>query len=165
MSDIFNQLITDRKNDTVYYNVSDLNRVEEAVKELSYLLTAEGYYINADAKTNWAVTDFPYIEEMERYLNNVKKCERQFVKTNIPLPITMENLGYNDANNIEKVLQLLHSYLELLKAGYKHSGTCASAQTVLPQNVYYMGRTWAEMDALGWTWDVWDTKTWFTLLY
>lgn len=57
MSDIFETLITDRKDINCYYNISDLNRVEEAVKQLAERMTNEGYYVTAKPKKATVIND------------------------------------------------------------------------------------------------------------
>ena len=57
MSDIFDTLITNRPDINTYYNISDLNRVEEAVKQLAQRMTNEGYYVTPKAKTLTAIAE------------------------------------------------------------------------------------------------------------
>ena len=80
------------------YNYSDLNRVERAVEEISDVAG-----LGLTTRTNWAMWDIPTASEMARYLNNVKAV-REFCGSDIPLPSTMNNLDYEGANNIEKIL-------------------------------------------------------------
>lgn len=80
------------------YNYTDLNRVENAVKELS-----EKLGLTLTTKTDWAMWDIPRSSDMERYLANVKAI-REYIGSSTELPDSMDNLTYTDANNIEKIL-------------------------------------------------------------
>lgn len=167
----FPALISDRTKSDVdngtdkgHYNYSDLNRVETATRYLADILTESGYIVTITTKDDWTMQDIPYEEQMQRYLNNVKLCVTQFCNTGIPLPYSMSKIDYIDANNIEKTLEVLNEFINHMIADYRHCGTLNSNQHVLPQNVF-LGRTWAELDAMNWDWATWNTKTWFSLLY
>lgn len=127
-------LITDRTyNDVIlgtdkgYYNYTDLNRVEEATAELAQLLTAQGYYTTVEPynkSTGWETQDIPTVQQMTRYLNNVKLCVKQFnAATGIELPESMELLDYIGANNIEKVLLKINELLNYMIEVLRYSGT------------------------------------------
>lgn len=80
------------------YNYSDLNRVERAVAELS-----EINGLGLVTKTDWTMWDIPTASDMQRYLDNVKAI-RDFSGSTILLPNTLDNLTYETANDIEKIL-------------------------------------------------------------
>ena len=83
------------------YNATDLNRVENAVKELSDYLK-----LGLVTKTDWSISDIPTREEMTRYLNNIKKVARA-LKGGFTLPESMDYLTYQGANDIEKTVEQL----------------------------------------------------------
>lgn len=88
------------------YNATDLNRVESAVQYIANRLPIAGKSLNLDVKTLWEIKDVPIRSEMERYLGNVRKLREIFV---VPdgtpdVPIDMNRLTYEEANNIEKIL-------------------------------------------------------------
>lgn len=90
------------------YNYTDLNRVEEAVRELAAELG-----LNLVTKTNWTRWDIPVVSEMERYLGNVAAI-RDACPGDVEfptLPVSMSGLTYQGANNIEKVLLLVYEEL------------------------------------------------------
>lgn len=89
------------------YNYSDLNRVERAVAEISDIV---GF--GFETKTDWRMWDIPKATDMERYLHNIRVIRDAFT-IDIELPATMDNLTYNEANNIEKIL--LTAYEEVTK--------------------------------------------------
>lgn len=80
------------------YNYSDLNRVERAVAEISDIED-----LGLVTKTNWTMWDVPTSSDMNRYLGNIGVL-RVHYSSNIPLPDSMENLTYETANNIEKII-------------------------------------------------------------
>ena len=117
-------MVTDRADGNIYYNYSDLNRVEAKTAEVAKLLTAQGYVTTVDVKTDWKITDFPTQTEMNRYLGNVKKCVNNFCQMpGVTLPDTMDRLDYIGANNIEKTLVGIEKLLEYMLAVMRYSGT------------------------------------------
>ena len=80
------------------YNYSDLNRVERAVEEISDLVG-----LNLITKTDWRMWDVPTVTQMARYINNVGAIKNRF-GIDIVLPTSMNNLTFESANNIEKIL-------------------------------------------------------------
>ena len=90
------------------YNYTDLNRVEEAVRELAAELG-----LNLVTKTNWTRWDIPVANEMERYLGNVAAI-RDACPGDVEfptLPSSMNKLTYVGANSIEQVLRLVDEEL------------------------------------------------------
>ena len=117
-------MVTNRADGNTHYNYSDLNRVEAKTAEVAELLTAQGYVTTVVVKTDWSMTDFPIQTEMNRYLENVKKCVNNFCQMpGITLPDTMDRLDYIGANNIEKTLVGIEKLLEYMLAVMRYSGT------------------------------------------
>ena len=87
------------------YNYSDLNRVERAVKEIS---DSEG--LGLTTITNWTMWSIPSKAEMNRYLGNIVAIKDHFGIA-ISLPTSMENLTYENANNIELILSAAYELL------------------------------------------------------
>lgn len=85
------------------YNYSDLNRVELAVAELSDILG-----LGLVTKTNWTMWDIPTSSDMGRYLSNIKAI-RDYYSIENEIPSSMNNLTYEGANNIEKILLAAYS--------------------------------------------------------
>lgn len=83
------------------YNYSDLNRVERAVAEIS---DRDG--LNLATKTDWSVWDKPTELDMSRYLGNITLIRSRLVDDEgVPAaPASMWNLTYEQANNIELIL-------------------------------------------------------------
>jgi hypothetical protein len=90
------------------YNYTDLNRVETVVKVL-----ASRIGLTLTTKTDWGFWDIPSQSQMERYLGNVVAI-RDVCPGGLgfpPLPDSMNHLTYEDANNIEKVLEIAYQYI------------------------------------------------------
>ena len=120
MSTILNTLIFDRTvddliNDTdkAYIAYTDLNRVEEACKQLANLF---GISINTKV---WSIKDFRTESEMNRLLENIKKV-REVYYTKISTPQTPVKITYDSiyqANDIEKILKDLGDMYESTLSG------------------------------------------------
>ena len=120
MSTILNTLIFDRTvddliNDTdkAYIAYTDLNRVEEACKQLANLF---GISINTKV---WSIEDFRTESDMNRLLENIKKV-REVYYTKISTPQTPVKITYDSiyqANDIEKILKDLGDMYESTLSG------------------------------------------------
>lgn len=90
------------------YNYSDLNRVERAVAEIS-----ERAGLGLETKTNWTMWEIPSESDMSRYLGNITVIRNRFASVaNIPeAPTTMNNFTYEQANNIELILNAAYESL------------------------------------------------------
>lgn len=126
----FNMLIMDRTGFDVaqgtskgFYNVVDVNRVEEAVEELSTTLAEAGYPVGAVTKTNWSKTDFPTENEMQRFLLNIQLLQSRFYSSAVETPASMKWLGYEGANNIEQILFDVEEMRKKMIEAYRYCGT------------------------------------------
>lgn len=113
------------------YNYIDLNRVEEWCKYLSDLLNSYGYVNLINEKTDWNVNDIQTVEQMARYLNNVKILMETFIlKKDTPkLPDTINKLTYSQANDIEKILYDINELIDKMEAIFRYSGTFYSGES------------------------------------
>ena len=93
------------------YNVSDLNRVGAAVEYLANLLNTYGYTVVTHAKITYIEIDTPSLTQMTNYLSDVKAIKEKMNGTQ-EMPETMNNLSYEDANNIEKVLYQINNFIQ-----------------------------------------------------
>ena len=145
-------LVTDRTNDDVIsrnekgtYNAKTLNRVENATRYICDILSECGYYTTLNIKNNWKEdkesnyivgedrkANWNTIEQMDRYLNNVKKCVSQFavMKDTESLPETINYLNYKGANIIEKSLQDIEVLVGNMKKEYRYAGTFFSGRSI-----------------------------------
>lgn len=117
----------------------------------------------------WIESDVPTVSQMQQYLSNVNALrETLVVFQSTPLtPETMEKLTTEKANNIEQILVDIEQLIRWMIAGYVRSSAPSfySGSSPLPTENVDKGRTWAELDALGYTWEQVDNMTWFQLLY
>ena len=89
------------------YTHNDLNRVENAVKNVVELLKKIGIDApHMTIKTDWTYRDRLTDSDIERYFSNISTLRGLFeVYDNIPkAPTVNDKLDFNIANNIEKIL-------------------------------------------------------------
>ena len=122
------------RTSAVNYGVADFNRVEYAVEAMADAISNEGYYFFPTVNTNWTTgstwTVTPSLENMSRYLSNVVAIRDTFpAMTDYELPITMEYIDYNDANNIEKILKEIYPYVVIMINNYRRCNTFRCGQS------------------------------------
>lgn len=115
------------------YNVSDLNRVESAVKLLAAALTSAGYPVEITPvlkgdkaeDREWQEGDVLYRPQWTTYLNNVQRLRYAYytLAETGELPKPEDKLGYVGANNIEKILADIDQLIDCMKASYRRCGT------------------------------------------
>ena len=126
---IYDRTQSDVENKTAkgYYNISDLNRVEEWCNYLAELLTGYGYPVRIETKTNWTIADFPYVSEMERIRSNVSVIKQAYSYVSTPaVPETLNKLDVEKANAIEKILANIDELIIDMEFGFRKSGTFSS---------------------------------------
>ena len=136
-------LITDRTESDVLlgnskgvYSYADLNRVELAAAMIAEQITELGFALQLQTKTDWDLPEnfsawnWPVESQMRRYLQNIADIKRLFV-ISTQIPKTMDNLDWNDANNIEKVLQIAFSRITGIKQSYRYSGEIYAGEEIL----------------------------------
>lgn len=113
-------LITDRTKEDVtnkaakgFYNVSDLNRVGASMVYLRDRLNDNGYDVDISPKVDWKEVDTPTNETMTIYLScvGVLRDALPLPDDTPPVPSSMKKINYIDANNIEKILEVVDSVL------------------------------------------------------
>lgn len=115
------------------YNITDLNRVEAAVKTLSAALTAAGYPVeitpalkgSKSEDREWQEGDVLYRSQWTTYLDNVQRLRNAYytLSETGQLPDAADRLDYAGANNIEKVLADIDLLLDGMKSIYRRAGT------------------------------------------
>lgn len=119
------------------YNYTDLNRVENKVKELNELLIADGYMSQTlTTKLDWALTDKFSSSDMQRYLNNIQEIRTALTSlTSTPYtPTTMNYMSFETANNIEKILVDIEMLIRGMENYYVYSGVANAGQQRFYQN-------------------------------
>lgn len=125
--DAIYELITDRTSNS-YYNISDLNRVETAVKAIAEYMGLIGYTVTISTKStgDWTIKHYPTDVQMARYLKNLVSIRNQLNKKKLNLPQSMTMLNYEDANDIEKLLKRLNDTLMSVITSYRYTGVAIS---------------------------------------
>lgn len=123
-------LITDR-GPGAFYNVSDLNRVGEAVRYLAERFTGYGYAVTVNPKTDWSESDTPTASQMETYRLNIANLRAVIaVMASTPeTPETMRALNYVKANDIERILQDLDTLITNMEQAWFFSGDLYAGET------------------------------------
>lgn len=105
------------------YNASDLNRVSLACEYLHGIMVNMGYIVPnyTTPKTDWEFNDVPTAAQMRAYLGNIASMKETWSAIQA-IPDTMNGLGYEDANNIEKLLIELDDIAQRIQAIFIRSG-------------------------------------------
>lgn len=179
---IIDTLVTDRtqadadaQNEKGTYNAADLNRVTEAMEYLNGTLNEYGYITGyepvmvADGRTEWQKQDEPSEEQLSDYLRNVEKMRSvlELLPTTPDTPSGMDGLTIHAANDIEQILSDVWLVILQVVHSFARCGafTFWSGNRPLPSAESYLGRTWAEQDALQTTWRQWQAADWYLLVY
>lgn len=107
------------------YNAADLNRVESAVAYVLSRFVADGYDgIKPQIKNTWIRTDFMPTAEIQRYLKNIRDLRAQFaMPSGTPeVPADMDNFTYEEANDIERILEIIDEYITKIEQAFTYSG-------------------------------------------
>ena len=119
---IIDSLVTNRTGG--YYNVSDLNRVEQAFEYLQTKMNGEyGFNLALTIKTDWTKSDNITESNIEAYRQNVATIRSAITVTNDTpeTPSTMRFLTAKEANDIEKILQAVEVLLNNISAAWFYS--------------------------------------------
>lgn len=128
---IIGTLITDRtqadvdaRNGKGTYNASDLNRVAVAMIYVADRLRAAGYDPHISPKTDWKDDDWVDPAAQAVYLGYLAELRSQFamMQTTPPVPNDMEKLTYQEANDIEKILEDIGRLLTNASQAWFYSG-------------------------------------------
>lgn len=107
------------------YNISDLNRVEDAVAYVLGRYIANGYDANTLViKDDWTRNDFFTSTDATRYLNNIKYLRNQIrVPEGTPeVPTDMDKFTYSEANDIERILEVVDQCITCIEQSLLYSG-------------------------------------------
>ena len=130
-------LVTDRTPDDVAtqnvkgtYRAEDLNRVGVAMKYVADRLAEQGCAPSISPKTDWSESDWLAPGASEVYLTDLAELRRQFavMQTTPNVPDDMERLTYQEANNIEKILEDIDTLLTNASLAWYFSGELSSGE-------------------------------------
>lgn len=128
---IIGTLITDRtqadvdaRNGKGTYNASDLNRVAAAMNYVAGRLESAGYDPHIRQKTVWKDDDWVDPAAQAVYLGYLAELRSQFamMQTTPNVPPDMEKLTYQEANDIEKILEDIDRLLTNASQAWFYSG-------------------------------------------
>lgn len=112
------------RNSKGTYNESDLNRVGTAMIYVADRLRAAGYDPHISPKTDWKDDDWVDPEAQAVYLGYLAELRSQFamMQTTPNVPNDMEKLTYQEANDIEKILEDIDRLLANASQAWFYSG-------------------------------------------
>lgn len=129
MSEILDGLIWDRVQADIdkmtkkaYIDYEDLNRIEKAVKWVSYVLNKYGYRNVTHNKLNWKMNDFRTDTDMERLRKNIESIRAAYYTLD-STPLTPAKITYTSiyqANAIEKIIHDIGTLIENSFPGPHH---------------------------------------------
>lgn len=169
MGSILDTLVTNRKP-SGHYGADDLNRVGKAMLYIAERLRGLGYDATVSPRTDWSNTELPTQEDARHYLRDIKRLRDVLAVSATTLQVPADTRPFNaeEANDIEKILIDVEAMMKLILASARHCGQFTGwvgPTLPLPTSGGRAPRTWAELDDLGWGWDVWNRLTWYQLLY
>ena len=112
------------------YNATDLNRVGAAMNYVAARLVEHGFVVSIDPKTDWTSMDWPTPSTMERYLADLAELRGKFalMESTPAVPEDMERLTYEEANDIEKILEDIDRLLTYTAQAWFYSGDLFSGE-------------------------------------
>ena len=121
---IFDRTVEDIRNltDKAYIDYKDLNRVESAVKWISYVLNRYGYRNTTHNKVNWEMNEWRTEADMIRLRDNINTIRDVFFAGE-STPLTPERITYTSiyqANAIERIIYDIGTMVESISPGHQH---------------------------------------------
>lgn len=106
------------------YNYTDLNRVGDAIQYVADRLNSYGCAVSVAPKRDWVESDIPTSAQMAHYLADVTKLRGAITLARDvpPVPGTMARLTYEEANDIERILESIDLMLTLAVQAWVYSG-------------------------------------------
>ena len=103
-----------------WYDYRDLNRVGEAMIYIRDRLKAVGEVVDIEPRTDWSLSDLPTRSAITEYLNNIEKL-RSVMPVPIETPTSGLLLNYEEANDIERILESIDSLVTNIMKAYIYS--------------------------------------------
>lgn len=118
------------------YNVSDLNRVGEAMQYIADTFNDLGYTVDISSKTDWQSTDIVTETLTNDYLNNLRVLRSTFatLQGTPAVPSSLNKMTFETANSIERILTNIGIVLDQITFGFDRSNAFMfySGQSPLP---------------------------------
>lgn len=118
------QADVDAGNEKAFYNASDLNRVGSAMEYIAERLHHAGHYVSISPKLDWTYDDRPTLNQMTQYLADLStlRSQLELVETAPEVPGDMDKLTWQEANDIEQILEDVYDALLVIMAPWAYSG-------------------------------------------
>ena len=101
------------------YNISDLNRVGQALNYVKAELNNQGYNLQWTATTTWSRNNVPSQSDMTAYLSYVTDIHNAIQTSTLPnVPPDMADLTIGEANDIEEILYRVWDFIIAMKKAY-----------------------------------------------
>ena len=104
-----------------WYDYRDLNRVGEAMIYIRDRLKAVGEIVDIKPRTDCVLPDWPTRTAIIEYLSNIEK-RRNVMPVPIETPTSGMLLNYEEANDIERILEYLEILIDKIEQAYLYSG-------------------------------------------
>lgn len=138
---IFDRTQADLLNNTfkAYINYTDLNRIENRIKELSKALNSYAYAQTCAVKewtaqkSTQTLQNFPLkLRDMERIRTNIKRLITQYYlfSDSPALPENLEFMNIDKMNRLEKILCDINELIKLMKCNFRKCGTIKCGGTL-----------------------------------
>jgi hypothetical protein len=113
------------------YNVTDLNRVQAAVRYIKDRFESYGYNISLSEQRTWTQQDVPNMTDLRKYLDDIAAIRNVFtlLQTTPAVPESMARLTYVKANSIEQILHDVDRLLSNVIASFVYSGEFFGGET------------------------------------
>lgn len=120
---IIDTLITNRTQ-AGHYDITDLNRVGEAMYYIADRLRSCGWDIEVSPRTDWVWTDRATPAEAQRYLDNLRRIRNALtcLATTPEVPTGARPFDAQEANDIEKILVDTDHLITNMTAAWFYSG-------------------------------------------
>lgn len=111
------------------YNYSDLNRVGRVLNWLrDQLNTVCGVNVQFTAKVDWTDWDEPTLTQMQAYQYQIQQIRDaiSYPEGTASAP-SIQYLSFEDANNIERILQICDQQITSMQVAYRYTGATICA--------------------------------------
>lgn len=149
------------------YTITDLNRVENAVKYVSDWLNKDGYYNSVNIRI-WKDGDFLNTSQINRYLNNIRTLRNAISVPSSTPAVPGSYKPFENANDIERIIRMIERVLMIVESNYVYSSVAMCGQNrIWQQRFRRYGRSlkqWLELTQVYWS-DFSEIETWEDIIY
>ena len=110
-------------------NTFDINRIEENIAYLAERLS-ELSYPPAVATKVWVKDNLPDEKDIERIINNVRACVREFYQVSYAPTLPDKITTYSDVNALERNIDLIKYLIDCMVSSFKRVGAFKSGSTM-----------------------------------